>query len=432
MAIRRSRHNVMTEDFGLRDNPFSSIGIYNVDAQHTYVPEMYGKQLDEFYEKFFIRPLENESHRQLIGAIWSAHGDNRWGKGFGKSMLMAEESKRICADMGASMLHHMEVHAEDIDTHPILSGYSTFDLSKGINSFPAVLLDAVAFILSQSYNDNTVHQELRARVLSNLDSQDGYEGTAIYEALGADLRRYSGLNVQLGHHTINRFMLDLAHDDTNNVVSFLRHEIGPRIKATQGFNFVHVFNAFARMAGIVYIAYFIDQIENFARFAVRRHERDVKIIREAMCQTSPTADMSSFFFQMHVHAAQAIQNFWQIEDLPSIDVNVSTNSGRILNILGLGTREARVLVERYLADYRVEGFIVPDALHPFSREIVEAVRDASAGNPRKMMTRLGDILDKARDDGRAVLDLAYVEPLIDEDHGAEEENFEDEYENPTR
>ena len=94
MAIRRKRRNIMAEDFGLRDNPFSSIGIYNVDGIHTYVPEMYGRQLDEFYEKFFIRPLENERHRQVIGAVWSAHSGNRWGKGFGKFHFIKNKDTR--------------------------------------------------------------------------------------------------------------------------------------------------------------------------------------------------------------------------------------------------------------------------------------------------------------------------------------------------
>src|SRR6266581_498746 len=70
---------------------------------------------------------------------------------------------------------------------------------------------------------------------------------------------------------------------------------------TQGFNFVHIFNVFLIAAGIVYVVYFVDQIENFARFA-RNQERDLKILRESMCQTSPTDGMASFVFQMHVHA----------------------------------------------------------------------------------------------------------------------------------
>jgi hypothetical protein len=431
MAIRRQKKSVMVENFGLRDNPFSSIGIYNVDGEHTYVPEMYGRQLNEFYEKFFLRSLENERHRQVIGAVWSSHTGSKWGKGFGKSMLMAEESKRLNQDFGAAMLRRMEVEEEDVAQHPILSGYCTFDQSKGITSFPAALLDAVGFIIASPYGETTVHRELRARILADLDYQEGYAGQAIEEAIQAELRKYSGLNIQLGHHTLSRFIFDLAREDTAAIVGFIRHEIGPRIKATQGFNFIHVFNAFAKLAGVVYITYFIDQIENFSRFT-RQQERDIKIIREAMCQTSPTADMASFIFQMHIHAQQAIENWWQIEDLPSLDITVPTNSGRIITITGLGRQEAEILTSRYLADYRIDGFDSPQPLHPFTPEIIQAVLDATSGNPRSLLRTLGDILDKARDDERDILDLTYVEPLLDQDYDAQANVLEDEFDNPVR
>ena len=182
---------------------------------------------------------------------------------------------------------------------------------------------------------------------------------------------------------------------------------------------------------MVYITYFIDQIENFSRFT-RQQERDIKIIREAMCQTSPTADMASFIFQMHIHAQQAIENWWQIEDLPSLDITVPTNSGRIITITGLGRQEAEILTSRYLADYRIDGFDSPQPLHPFTPEIIQAVLDATSGNPRSLLRTLGDILDKARDDERDILDLTYVEPLLDQDYDAQANVLEDEFDNPVR
>ena len=433
MALRRTGGSILTDNFLLTDNPFAAIDIYNVDAKHTYVPEVFGNHLNEFYEKFFILSLENERHRQVIGAVWSSHGGERWGKGFGKSMLMAEESKQINHDLGMSMLLKMKVEENDITANPVLAGYCTFDQSKGITSFPAVLLDAVAFILRSSCGSWNVHKELRARILSTLGNTGGYDGEAIYKPLLKYLRSFGGLNIQLSHHTLIAFMNQLSGDDTDALVGFIRNEIGPRIKASQGFNFVHVFNAFARMAGIVYIAYFIDQIENFARFVRQiQQERDVKIIREAMCQTSPTADMCSFIFQMHVHAQQEIENWWQIEDLPSLTVDDPKNQARIVDIDGLEPKEAKILAERYLSEFRPEGKIPPTPLFPFSDEIIEAVRQASHGNPRDFLRKLGEILNNARVDMRKTIDLAYVEPLLGEEFSEEEKADDDSFDNPTR
>ena len=102
----------MRDDFLLVQNPYRVSEIYNVDDPGTYEPLIYGKQLDESYTKFFLNPLSNEKNRQVIGAIWSDYAANRLGKGYGKSMLMGEESKRINKDLGASKLKHYGVRKE--------------------------------------------------------------------------------------------------------------------------------------------------------------------------------------------------------------------------------------------------------------------------------------------------------------------------------
>jgi len=434
MAIkRRKKRDIMRDDFLLKENPFSAIDIYNIDAAHMYVPDIYGNQLDEFYEKFLLLPLENETHKQIIGAVWSSHSGDKWGKGFGKSMLMAEESKRINSDLGASTLDRMDVVKEDIDSNPVLSGYCSFDQSKGISSFPSTLLEAVSFILNSPCYDWNVHLELRNRICNEFEVEEGYESGSIRKELLDKLKKYRGLSIQLNHYTLNGFIHRLSHDDTEDLVSFIQHEIGPRIKASQGFNFVHIFNAFASLAGISYIVYFIDQVENFSRFA-RNRERDIKIIRESMCQTSPTADIASFIFQMHIHAQEEIEGWWNIEHLPSLDVEDRRNGARIVNLKGLNNEAAKTLVQRHLETYRIDGAEPPDPFHPFSSEIIELVRDDTAGNPRDLLRTLGDILNNAKIEQISQIDLTYVQPFLDRDYEDEEslEEEEDEFANPKR
>src|ERR1043165_9923317 len=150
--------NLMQDVFLLRENPFRQAQIYNPDTPGTYVPEMYGDQLEAFYKRFFILPLTKADNRQVIGASWSSHTGDATGKGFGKTMLMAEESKRINSDFGASMMGRMGVVDEDIEPNPILAGYCTFLQAAEIKTFPAALLDAVTFILESKHGDGTVHE----------------------------------------------------------------------------------------------------------------------------------------------------------------------------------------------------------------------------------------------------------------------------------
>lgn len=426
--------NLMTDVYRLKENPFRSSAVYNLDRRGTYVPEMYGSQLQEFRKKFFALPLTKESNRQVIGAIWSTHAGDAWGKGFGKSMLMAEESHRINADFGASMLRSIGVIEADIKANPVLAGYCTFDQSKEVKTFAAALLDAVVFILeSEEPEHNTVHAALRHRICEQNKAEEGWESQAIHDALHKELRRYRSLNVKLSHRDVLEFIHHLCHDDTEALADFMRHNLGPRIKATQGFNFVHIFNAFLKIAGIDYVVYFVDQIENFAQWA-RHQDREIKILRESMCQTSPTSDMASFVFQMHIRAQTEIEDWWNSEHLPSLDYGKAINETRVIDLKGLTKKsDAIMLVTRYLQDCRVDGSHRKNDLHPFDPETIDAVRKARGGNPRKTLETLGHILDQAVLNGQKAINLEFVAPFLkDETDDREVTDNADEIENPER
>ena len=423
------RRDIMREDFLLREQPFRISATYNLDKPDPYEPLMYGNQYREFHERFFLQPLQRGTNRQVIGAIWSSQSAADW-RGFGKSMLMAEESKRVCRDFGHSILRSYRVREADALANPFLAGYCTFDKSKEVTTFPSALLNAVAFILEQPYGEDegSAHQELRRRIADQAEAEDGYEGEAVRQALKARLRTYRTLNVQLNHKTLDQFIDLLSGDDTARLTYFIRNEIGPRVKAGQGFNFVHVFNAYALCAGIISVTYFVDQIENFAKFT-RNQDQEVKILRESMCQTAPSAEMASFVFQMHVHALQAIEDSWTAEHLPSLDFEVPINRTRIINLRGLqNTQEAKRLAAHYLKDYRLEGVEPEDPLHPFPEEVIELARDATHGNPRKFLETLGQILEYAISHEETVIDLALVQPLLGEDYqdGEQDEDEVDE------
>jgi hypothetical protein len=429
--------NIMLEDFLLREQPFRISTMYNPDKPDPYEPLMYGKQHGEFYEKFFIQPLQRKTNKQVIGSIWSTQTAADW-RGFGKSTLMAEESKGVCRDFGFNILRSFKVKEENAKANPILAGYCTFDESKEIKSFAAALLDAVCFILEQPFDTGelTVHQELRRRIAERNNAEEDFEGESVRNALRKQLRSYKTLNVQLNHKTLDQFIEMLSGADTEALTAFIRNEIGPRIKAKQGFNFVHVFNAYALCAGIVSVTYFIDQIENFAKWA-RNQDREVKILRESMVQTSPTSEMASFVFQMHVSALQEIEDWWEVaEHLPSLDFEKPINRTRTINLLGLRTTdEAKTLAARYLKEYRPVGVKEPkDPLHPFPEDVIKMVRDSTRGNPRKFLETLGQILEHAVSNNERVIDLTLVEPLLGDDYQdtSEEVEGDDDFENEER
>jgi hypothetical protein len=263
-------------------------------------------------------------------------------------------------------------------------------------------------------SNSTVHQELRRRICARIDAEEGFEGSSIRRHLERRLRGYQSMGLQLTHKKVKEFIDGLCDDDTHQLLAAI-DEIGPRIKAAQGFHFVHVFNTFLLLAGVEYVVYFIDQIENFAKYA-RKQDQDIRVLRESICETSPTREMASFIFQMHVEAQHVIEDWWEnIEHLPSLDAKKRINSTRIVELKGLTSKkEAVVLAQKYLDAKRVPGFKTPHPLHPFNEDVIEEVRRSQAGNPRKFLEQLGAILDQAIADNRSKIDLAYVQPLLEE------------------
>src|SRR5438132_6078920 len=117
MAIK----SYLQTQYGWKFIPYPSKGTYGEDSNQIYVPEMFGSQHKDFLRKFVLAPLENG--QPLMGAVWStAPGDPR-ARGFGKSTLMGEESKRINYDFGQNALRSLGVSKEEVHENPILASY---------------------------------------------------------------------------------------------------------------------------------------------------------------------------------------------------------------------------------------------------------------------------------------------------------------------
>lgn len=444
MALKRNKTtvDVLRDKFCLTSSPFRVAAIFNPDNPGLYVPEVYGEHLDEFHRKFFLNPLDRDI-RQTIGAVWSSHADDSEGRGFGKSMLMCEEARIVNRDFGASILERFDVAPEDMIENPFIAAYCSFDQSKGVQTFPAALLEGVAFALRcDRGTDGGVHGELRRRIAARVGAEIGYESEAIKRALVQRLTGFGNLGMQISNRQISGFIDALCHDDTDALGNFVREKIGPRIKAALGFNFVHIFNAFSSLAGIVHVVYFIDQVENFAKYA-RRQDRDVRILREAMCQTSPTADMASFVFQMHINALQVLEPIWQSEHLPSIDYSIPLNRGRIVDLQGLRPGAATMqFTAKLLAANRPSGVQPPTKLHPFNEDSLELVRQSVGGNPRRFLENLDSVLEHAQEarsgaySPTGLLDLSFVQALVDKGATqfvtADREDDDDDISNPIR
>ena len=336
-------------------------------------------------------------------------------------MMMSEESKLANLDFGAEILAGFDVTEKGIAANPFLAAYCTFEQSKGIQAFPSALLEGVAFALRCEHSEgDNVHQELRRRIAARENADAAYQSEAIKRAVLKKLTSYKNLAIQLSHRQVAGFIDALCHDDTDALAEFIREKIGPRVRTALGFHFVHIFNAFANLAGIVHVVYFVDQIENFAKYA-RHQDRDVRILRELMCQTSPTADIASFVFQMHINALRVLEPLWNAEHLPSLDYSLPLNKGRIVDLQGLQSlTDAKKVTAKLFSQKRPDGAKPPTPLHPFNEDSLALVRQATDGNPRRFLETIDTLLTQAKDAGNGafdktgLLELTFVRERIDE------------------
>jgi hypothetical protein len=412
LTRKTPKPDILRDRYGLTCNPFRVGDMYRPDNPGRYIPEMYGARHGDFLQKFFVQPLERDQ-RQVIGAVWSTRAGDNEGRGHGKSMLMCEESKRVNADFGASILAATDVTDDAIADNPFLATYTTFAESLNIKTFPAALLEGIAFAAACQHGATNVHLELRGRIIQRLGLDGPYASEGIKSALAAKLFGYKNLKLQLTSRQLSGFIDALCGDDTEVLGHYIRERIGPRVRAALGFHFVHVFNAFAALGGIVHVVNFVDQIENFAKFT-RQQDRDVRILREAMCEISPTADMASFVFQMHPNALRVLEPIWQAEHLPSLDYAAPVNRSRVVDLTGLSSMSHAVQVTALLLkDLRPVGFKPPLPTHPFPPDVLEMVRRAIDGNPRRFLEVLCTIMDHGIVEGREVIDTTFVQPLLD-------------------
>jgi hypothetical protein len=87
--------------------------------------------------------------------------------------------------------------------------------------------------------------------------------------------------------------------------------------------------------------------------------------------------------------SRVIEPIWQTEHLPSIDYAQPLNQTRIVDLRGLASKEhACQVTARLLEGKRPSGAKPPTALHSFDPNVLELVRQACDGNPRKFLEML--------------------------------------------
>src|SRR5690606_37542574 len=151
----------------------------------------------------------------------------------------------------------------------------------------------------------SVHECLRelaaARLVADGRATEGNEADAIVEAVRERFRKLAGsLDIR---NLLEDYLYHLASNDSNALQRFLADDVGTWHHDRNGLKYLQIFVAFAVLAGIQHVTFFIDQVEDFTASAgTAKLQKNVKIIRDALIETEPFASTASFVFQFHPDA----------------------------------------------------------------------------------------------------------------------------------
>lgn len=403
--------------YGLLRNPFPGNGTYGEDSQLVYVPDMFGDQRKEFLRKFILAPLENG--QPLIGAVWSVVPGDPEARGFGKSTLMGEEAKLINRDFGKSTLALLDVTANDAEANPILSSYVSFNTKAqgAIANIDAAAFHLTRFILRQNHEGgSSVHQALRevaaAKLLEQGRATAGAETDAIIEAVRERFRNLAGtIDIR---NLLEDYLHHLASPDTGALQRFMVDEIGTWHHDRNGLKYLQIFVAFAEIAGIEHLTFFVDQVEDFTSQAgPAKLQKNVKIIRDALIETEPFASRVSFVFQFHPDAYEKLRDAWLHEDLRSLAWDEPLNAPYVVVLKGLQTFDsAKLLAEKCLNDPRLVTATRKPGLYPFTEGALKMVWEAD-DRPRWFLRVLHDLLQLGKDARVDVIDEVFIKPNLE-------------------
>ena len=409
MAIK----SYLETKYGLLRNPFPGNATYGEDSQLVYVPEMFGDQRREFLRKFVLAPLENG--QPMIGAVWSVVPGDPEARGFGKSTLMGEEAKLINRDFGRKTLAYLGVSEDEACANPILASYVSFNTKAqgGIANIDAAAFHLTRFMLRQDHEGGaSVHQTLRelaaAKLMEKGQASAGAETDAIVQAVR---ERFQKLAVTIDiRNLLDDYLHHLASPDTEALQRFLAEDVGTWHHDRNGLKYLQIFVAFAELAGIEHLTFFVDQVEDFTSQAgAAKLQKYVKIIRDALIETEPFASRASFVFQYHPDAYERMRDAWLHEDLRSLAWDEPLNAPYVVVLTGLQTFEsARLLADKCLNHPLVVTPTRSPGIHPFTNGGLELVWEATKPRPRWFLRVLHDLLQLGKDGHVDPIDESFI------------------------
>jgi hypothetical protein len=399
----------MMEAWGIEGNPFPSEAIHRGDE--PYNPDVFPEENEQFFKKLVYGALMDG---RGFSFLWSK-GVNNEDTGYGKTTLLRHGAQEINKDFGQTVLRDVGMKRDRIEGNLAVASYASLNTLSAAGVYP-ILFGATEYLADpkSGLGGRSVFGLLRKRIVeANALDEDDEEG--VQSAVLKARRKLGTTLVPLNEEALRAF----RSTDEADIADFLA-EVKDTTRVRSGLAYFDFAVTVAAAAGVRHFFVFVDQLEDLATTPTvtkAKRSREVGRLRDIIAETPHFAGKVRFVFTFHARAADALDEMWRLNRLPSYDPEDRANEGSVVVLRGIQTvDQARELLVTYLNTRRTEG--ERDDISPFKENILPILIERSGGRPGILLQFAYRLFDRAADQGLATIDREFAATILGTKKGA--------------
>ena len=397
------KYQHMAEAWGIDGNPFPADAIHQ--GSEPYNPEVFPEENDSFFKRLVYGAIMD---RRGFSFLWSK-GANGEDTGFGKTTLLKHGAREVNRDFGQSVLATAGMRKDRIPSNLAVASYTSLNTLSSVGVYP--ILFAAAEYLADPKNGvggKSVFGLLRDRIVEANGLEDDDED-GVRSAVLKARRKLGPTLTPLNEEALRAF----GSPDDGEIGDFLAG-VKDTTRVRSGLAYFDFAFTVAATAGVPHFLVFVDQLEDLATTQTvtkAKRSREVGRMRDIIAETAPFAGKVRFLFTFHVRAADALNEMWSLNRLPSYDPEDPANEGSVVVLRGIqDVDQARELLITYLNERRTEGG--SDELSPFQENVLPVLIEKAGGRPGILLRDAYRLFDRAAEQGLPTIDREVAETVL--------------------
>lgn len=386
-----NKYEYMEKAWGIERNPFPAEAI-NRGEDDPYSPDVFPEEVKSFHSKLVYNAAMDQ---RGFGFLWSK-GPNNDDTGMGKTTLLKQAAKEVNEDFGESVLSEAGMRPALIEKHKSVAAYASFDTASANGIYP-VLFAAVEYLADPANgNDGVSILDILRSQIREEHGLDEDDADGLRDVLRAARRKLGATLPVLRADTVEKFC---TLEDGEFAASLA--EISPASRIRNGLDYFDFVFTVAMAAGVKHFFLFLDQLEDLATVrsvTKAKRSKEVGRLRDIIAEKAPFVGRVHSVFTFHTRAADALDEFWRLNRLPSYDPEDQANKSAVVVLKGIqDIRQVRMLLVTYLDTVRIDPKENGE-LKPFDESALPVLLQRSGGRAGILLSNAHKLLHEGADE----------------------------------